>query len=75
MGSHFPTHHFFYGGLIGFALLITVHLALNPGRRFEFNHGLWHEHEHRHDKQHQHQHLPNIITQESHTHLHFHAEH
>jgi NRE family putative nickel resistance protein-like MFS transporter len=70
-GSHLPTLNFFYGGLIGAALLIIFYLGSQNTPARAWDDGLWHEHEHIHDLQHTHPHISNHRWR-SHSHLHFH---
>lgn len=72
LGSHQADASFFYGSLIGLALLVSIQLALSPNEQTHVHESYWHEHEHRHDEHHRHQHHPGILVTETHTHPHHH---
>jgi MFS transporter, NRE family, putaive nickel resistance protein len=55
LGSNFTEAEFFYGALIGFALLIVVQIALSPHSHEHLHYPILHEHEHIHDEHHQHE--------------------
>ncbi|PZV13374.1 MAG: MFS transporter [Pseudanabaena sp.] len=63
---------FFYGSLIGFALLAIVQILLAPKTHEHQHEYLWHEHEHTHDQHHQHDHPEDVLLTEPHTHDHEH---
>jgi NRE family putative nickel resistance protein-like MFS transporter len=71
LGSQSNTS-FFYGSLIGFALLAGVQILLAPKNHEHQHEYLWHEHEHIHDQNHQHDHSEGVLLTESHTHTHEH---
>jgi MFS transporter, NRE family, putaive nickel resistance protein len=73
LGSHFAEVEFFYGGLIGFALLVVVQIALSPHFHEHLHYPVLHEHEHIHDEHHQHEHDGGILLTEPHTHVHEHT--
>lgn len=75
LGSHFVEAEFFYGSLIGLALLVVVQIILQP-RQHEHEHLHYptvHEHEHVHDQHHHHNHDQSIAVSEFHTHSHEHT--
>jgi NRE family putative nickel resistance protein-like MFS transporter len=73
LGSNFTEVEFFYGGLIGLALLAIVQIALSPHSHEHLHYPILHEHEHIHDKHHQHEHDGGILLTEPHTHVHEHT--
>jgi MFS transporter, NRE family, putaive nickel resistance protein len=73
LGSNFVEVEFFYGALIGFALLVVVQIALSPHSHEHLHYPVLHGHEHIHDEHHQHEHDGGILFSEPHTHLHEHT--
>ncbi len=72
IGSHSPTHNFFYSSLMGLSLFVVVYVALQPHRLTDVESGQWHEHDHQHNEHHHHGHRQSV-SQDAHNHLHFHA--
>lgn len=75
LGSHFTSSsEFFYGGLIGLAMLLVVQITLSPHHHNHehLHYSVLHEHEHIHDEHHQHEHDEGILLSEPHTHVHGH---
>ena len=75
LGTTVPNQSFFYSGLLGVALLVSIYLVFKPRQLTLLNDGFWHDHDHTHDQHHQHNHAVNDTIQCPHTHLHFHTEH
>ncbi|AFZ01561.1 MFS transporter [Calothrix sp. PCC 6303] len=73
LGSNFAEVEFFYGALIGFALLVIAQIALSPHSHEHLHYPILHEHKHIHDEHHQHEHDGEILLSEPHTHLHEHT--
>jgi MFS transporter, NRE family, putaive nickel resistance protein len=73
LGSQFTEVEFFYGGLIGLALLVVVQITLTPHFHEHLHYPVLHEHKHLHDEHHQHEHDEGIFLSQSHTHLHEHT--
>jgi MFS transporter, NRE family, putaive nickel resistance protein len=73
--SSLENRTFLYGGLIGLALLVVVHLYLKPDRFAHTHSEFWHVHAHHHDLQHQHEHLTDVeIESVQHQHPHVHSQ-
>lgn len=74
LGSYQENMSFFYGSLIGLALLIMIQLILSPKGREHVHDSYWHDHEHLHNEPHQHEHHPGILVTDPHSHPHQHRE-
>jgi MFS transporter, NRE family, putaive nickel resistance protein len=76
LGSQFAFFEFFYGGLIGLALLVVVQITLAPHSHEHLHYPVLHDHKHVHDeeislvKPHTHPHEHVIIISHSHSHHH-----
>ncbi len=73
LGSQFASLEFFYGGLIGLALLVAVQITFAPHSHEHLHYPVVHEHKHVHDKHHTHVHDEAISLGKFHTHSHEHT--
>ncbi|MEM8641039.1 MAG: MFS transporter [Cyanobacteria bacterium P01_G01_bin.54] len=74
LGTALPHQSFFYGSLLGLALLVVVYVVFNPRQLTPLQPGVWHDHDHHHDHHHQHHHSVNGVMTRLHNHLHFHPK-